>query len=189
MRGFFLCVFSLVACVSTATAGDGWYASIYGGLNRDQVIDLDFVKSKDGLLIGGTIGHKVAGIPGLRVEADASYRTNDVDVFDCLTVRHETTAIMGNAVFDIGSGQFVPYVLAGAGYAETRASVADIPGLSLEASDVAYQLGGGVNVTITSGVSAGVGYRFLQAPELNAYGEKLSDGKNHSAVASLSFDL
>lgn len=189
MRGLFLCVFSLVACVTTATAGEGWYASVYGGANWNNVIDVPFVDAQQGYVAGATVGRTVPAIPGLRIEADLSYRTNDVEVFGgALTVQHETTGLLANLVYDIGAGPLRPYVLVGGGYAHTEGTIGG--GLfKIEASDLAYQAGGGVQLEIASGVRAGVGYRFFQGPVVEVFGTELSNGENHSAIASLSFDL
>ena len=186
MRGFILFALSLACCVSQASAGG--YASVYGGANWDTVIDVPYVEAQQGYVAGATLGRTIPAIPGLRVEADLSYRTNDVDIFDgCLKAKHETTGLLFNVAYDFGSGPLKPYLLAGAGMARTTGT---IPGLfSIGASDLAYQVGGGVQMQIMPGVSAGLGYRFFQAPIIELYGTELSNGENHSAVASLSFDL
>jgi opacity protein-like surface antigen len=188
MRGIFAFVLSLAACCVPASASD-WYASIYGGANWNSVIDVPFVDSQDGHVIGGTVGRKVASIPGLRVEADISYRTNDVEILAFLTAKHETTGVMANLVYDIGGGPVRPYVLVGGGYAHTEATFESISLLKLESGDIAYQLGGGVQFEVVTGARIGVGYRFFQGPEVEVLGLELSDGENHSAIGSLSFDL
>jgi len=188
MRGFIAFVFSLAVCCVPATAGS-WYASIYGGGNWTEETTIPGVEEERGTVIGGTFGKALDGAPGLRVEADLSYRTHTVDVFGFLTADHDTTALMFNLAYDIGSGPVRPYVLAGAGYAHTQATFENISLLRLEASDIAYQLGGGVNIDVASGVRFGVGYRYLQAPPIEVFGFELHDGVNHSAVAALSFDL
>lgn len=189
MRVFLSLVVSLAACCSQATASN-FYTSIYGGLNVDSIIEAPFVKSDEGMIVGGAFGAKVAGVPGLRVEADLSYRTNDAEIFGgVLIVKHNTTAVMGNAVFDFGSGPVRPYILAGGGWAHTEAVFEPIALLSLEASGLAYQAGAGVNLEVASGVRVGVGYRYFQAPPITIFGTELSNGENQSAIASLSFDL
>ena len=180
---------SLAACVSTATAGD-WYASIYGGINRNNVIELPFVDSPDGEVIGATVGRNLAGIPGLRIEADLSYRTNEVDLFGgFITANHETAAAMFNVAYDIGGGPVKPYVMGGIGWAQTSATFENIALLRIEASDLAYQAGAGATVPLAAGVRLGVGYRFFQGPVVEVLGVELSDGQNHSLIGSLSFDL
>ena len=182
-------VASLAACVQTATAAD-WYAGLYGGVNWNSVIDAPFVEAKDGAVIGGTVGRALA-VPGLRIEADVSYRTNDVDVFGgFITAKHETTALLMNVVYDIRTGGDVkPYVLIGAGYAHTEATFESISLLKLEAGDLAFQAGAGAQVQVFPGARFGVGYRFFQGPSIDVLGIELSDGQNHSVVAGLSFDL
>ena len=182
----------LAVCVaaSTATAGD-WYAAVYGGWNQDDVISAKGVDGQSGYVIGGTVGKSVPAVPGLRIEADVSFRQNEVDVFKFISADHDTTALMANAVYDlpmtIAKGR--PYVLAGVGVAKTEATFEDVALLKLESSGVAYQLGAGMNWAVADGIQAGVGYRYFQGPDLNVLGTELSDGSNHSVVAQLSFAL
>lgn len=179
---------SLAACVSTATAGD-WYASVYGGVNRNSVIEAPFVKDKTGSVFGATIGRNLS-IPDFRVELDLSVRNNEVDVFGgFITADHETTAAMFNVAYDIGNGPVKPYITAGVGGAWTEATFENIALLKLEASGLAYQAGVGANVAIFPGARFGVGYRFFQGPSIEVLGTELSDGQNHSLIGSLSFDL
>lgn len=188
MRLILLFAASLAACVSTATAGD-WYASIYGGVNRNSVIELPFVKDETGHVIGGTVGKGIAAIPGLRIEVDLSHRSNDVEIFSFLTANHETTGLLFNVAYDIGSGPVVPYVLIGAGYAHTEATFESISLLKLEASDLAFQLGAGAQAPLFPGARIGIGYRYFQGPVVEVFGTELSDGENHSLIGSLTFDM
>lgn len=175
--------------VSPALARDN-YAGVYGGVNWNDVLEAPFVDEKNGTVLGAVVGTNVPAVKGLRLELDASYRTNDVEVGP-FTVQHDTTALMGNFVYDLpvafGGGQ--PYVLAGLGVAQTEATFENISVVSVEASGVAWQLGTGMNWKVADGVTAGVGYRYFQGPELNLLGNELSDGSNHSVVASVSFAL
>ena len=176
------------ACVSTATAGD-WYVGVYGGVNRNSVIEAPFVKDKTGSVVGATIGRNLS-IPDFRVELDLSVRNNEVDIFGgFITADHETTAAMFNVVYDIGNGPVKPYLLVGAGYGHTEATFENISLLKLEASDLSYQIGAGATVPIIPGVRFGVGYRYFRGPAIEVFGTELSDGENHSLIGSLSFDL
>lgn len=179
---------SLVACCASATAGD-WYASVYGGINRDSVTEAPFIELKTGGVFGGAVGKRIAAVPGLRAELDLSYRTNEVDL-TFITAQHETTGAMFNLAYDVDIGGNVKtYVLVGGGYAHTEATFENISLLKLEASDMAYQLGAGATVPLTPGVNLSVGYRFFQGPVVEVFGLELSDGQNHSLIGSLSFDL
>lgn len=178
---------SLALCLS-ASAGD-WYASVYGGVNSDNVIDVAFVESQTGQVVGGTVG-RATPVPGLRIEADMSYRTNDVEIFGgAITAKHDTSALLFNVAYDIdvNDPNAKPYILIGVGMASTEASVAGLA--SLEASDVAFQAGAGINFNVWPGAKLGAGYRFLQGPAIEVLGTELSDGSNHSGVAQLTFDL
>lgn len=185
-----LTAFASLALALPAAAGD-WYASVYGGINADNVIDVAFVESQTGALVGGTVGRSTP-VPGLRIEADLSYRTNDVDIFGgAITAKHDTMALLMNAVYDIdvNDPQAAPYILLGVGYANTTATFENVSLLRLEASDIAYQAGAGINFKVWPGSKLGLGYRFLQGPSIEVLGTELSDGTNHSAIAQLTFDL
>ena len=171
---------------------EGSYIGAYGGANWNDLVSTPFADSNTGVVVGGVLGTKVPAVPGLRIEADVSYRTNEIDIFGgAITADHETVALLGNAVYDIpvSLGPVRPYVLAGVGYAQTQATFENVALLRLEASGVAYQLGAGLNMELAPGVAAGVGYRYFAGPELEVLGLQLSDGTNHSVVAELKFAL
>lgn len=170
---------------------EGAYVSAYGGVNWDSVYSASFINENSGSVVGVTIGKDVSAVKGLRVELDLSNRTNDVDLFGGkITASHETTALMANAVYDVPVDWAVkPYVLAGVGYAMSSATFEDIHILSLESSGVAWQLGAGANYEVSKGVTLGVGYRYLEAPEINVFGLDLADGSNHSLIAQVTFNL
>lgn len=188
MRFIALFAASLAVCVLPATAGD-WYAGVYGGANWDDVIAAPGVDSETGTVIGGVVGRRIGAVPGLRIEADLSFRQNEVDVFGFLTVDHDTRALLFNAAYDFAPGPIVPYVLAGVGYANTQGTIESLAIARLEASGVAWQLGGGFQAQLFPGANVGLGYRYFQAPEIDVLGTELSSGSNHSAVVTLNFDL
>lgn len=181
---------AVIAFVSSASA-DGWYSSTYGGWNQDDVISAKGVDGQSGYVLGGTVGKAVPAVPGLRIEADVSFRQNEVDVFKFISADHDTTAVLVNAAYDLPMAVLNgrPYVLAGVGFGHTEATFEDISLAKLENSGVAYQLGTGLNWQVAGGILAGVGYRYFQGPDLNVLGTELSDGSNHSVVAQVTFDL
>lgn len=188
-KTFIATVLASSVLVSPAFARDN-YVGVYGGMNWNDAINAPLVKEKDGTVLGAVVGTNLPAVKGMRLELDASYRTNDVKVgpFD---IQHDTTALMGNVVYDlpvfVGGGQ--PYVLVGLGVAETEATFENISVVSVETSGVAWQLGTGMNWKVADEVTAGVGYRYFQGPELDVLGYQLSDGSNHSVVASVSFAM
>lgn len=191
MRTFLTALALVVMSVSPAFA-KGFYVSAYGGANWDDVISAPFVEDNTGSVIGATVGTSVDSVPGLRLEADLSFRQNDVDLFGgFITAQHDTVALMGNVVYDlpVKLGPVHPYVLAGVGYAQTEATFEDVALLKLESSGVAWQLGAGLNTNITDTITAGIGYRYFNAPEIEVLGLELSDGTNHSVVAQVAFQF
>jgi opacity protein-like surface antigen len=164
------------------------YVGMYGGANFDDVIEAPIVSDNPGIVIGGVLGTSIPSVPGLYVEADVSFRSNEVDLFGgALTADHDTFALLGNVVYaaDIGLGSVKPYALLGAGYGRTEATFENITVLNLSSAGFAWQAGVGLMTPVTEGVTAGIGYRFLQAPTIDVLGTELSDGRNHSAVLEL----
>lgn len=183
----------LVLMVVPAKA-DGWYAGVYGGANFDDVIEASGVDNKSGVLIGGVVGKGVKAVPGLRVEADISFRQNEVTFDPCgpcaaVTIDHDTWALMANAAYDVDLGMVKPYALVGVGYANTQGTLENIALARVESAGVAWQLGTGVNVDVADGVTVGAGYRYFNGPDVTVLGTELASGGNHSVLASASFAL
>lgn len=177
---------------SSSSAVNGAYVGVLGGANWDDVISSPYVDNKTGYVIGAVVGTHVRAVPGLRLEAELSDRLNEVDLCGgYLTADHETLALMGNVVYDlpVKVGPFQPYALAGLGWAQSTATFEDVSIARAEASGVAWQLGAGVNTEIAEGITAGVGYRYFQGPEIEVFGNELSDGSNHAVLATVNFAL
>jgi opacity protein-like surface antigen len=180
-----------VTLLSVSAQAKGFYVSTYGGANWDSVVNVPGVEDNTGFVIGGTLGTDVTSVPGLSIEADMSFRQNEVDIFSFATVDHDSFALMVNAVYDVPVklGPVHPYVLAGVGYGHSEATLENISIISVESSGLAWQLGAGVKTELAPGVEAGLGYRYVQMPELEVLGLDLSDGDNHSLVASVTFSF
>lgn len=179
--------FASIAFGSIANANS--YVTAFGGGNWDDVSSP--ISSDTGYVVGGAVGMNVKSVPGLRAELEVSYRQNDVSVFKFIHASHETTAVMGNLAydFDAGLGAVKPYVLAGVGYGRNKGVIENVSLLSLESSGFAWQLGAGVNAKVAEGVTLGVGYRYLQTPDISVLGYEVSDGSNNSVLATLTFSL
>jgi len=193
MTRFLWAALAALIAISGPAKAEGLYVGAYGGANWDDVLSATGVSDNTGYLIGATLGTQVKAIPGLRIEADISFRQNDVDI-DWgypIKVAHNTFALMGNAVYDapFSLGPIHPYLLAGVGYGHTEAIFEDVSILKLESSGLAYQLGGGINTSLADGVTLGVGYRYLKTEPLEVLAHELSDGSSHSLIAELRFAL
>lgn len=187
------CALLVAVCMSAIPASaKGFYLGTYGGWNKDDVTSAPFVDDNSGYVIGGVIGTKLNAVPGVRLEADLSFRQNETDLFGgFISADHDTTALMANVVWDVpvAIGPVHPYVLGGIGIANTQATFENLAIARLEATGVAFQLGAGLNTEIADGITAGIGYRYFAGPELEVLGLELSDGSNHSVVASVNFQF
>ena len=108
-----------------------------------------------------------------------------------------TFTLMANAWYDFDMGSnFTPYIGGGVGYADnelTHGLLADGSG-----GDFAWQLGAGVNYKISDGTSVGLGYRYLDAGDIQVtLATRLGgppavasyDVESHSVLANINFAL
>lgn len=184
----FLGLLALTLLLAMQAQARDTYVGIYGGANWDDVLTHPVVDSQRGYVMGGVLGTDIPAVPGLYVEADMSYRGNEVDVLGGkIKADHDTFALLGNVLYQIpvSLGPVHPYALVGAGYGHAAATFEDVHILSLESSGFAWQIGGGLNARVTDGVTVGLGYRYFQGPTLEVLGTELSDGGNHSVIAEL----
>lgn len=192
-----LIALAIVLSIAPASA-KGWYVGTYGGANWNS-FDVDegwvVAKSDTGYVIGAVVGAPIESLPGLRIEADLNYRSNDIDTLLCgdpLIVSDETWALMGNAVYDVpvAIGGLHPYVMAGAGYGSRAVSV-DYTGYEIGNTGFVWQAGAGVNTEVANGVVLGVGYRYFDAPDFDVapIGGFHDPGANHSLIAEIKFAM
>lgn len=185
MKAFLLGFFGFYLALAGAAHARDVYVGAYGGGNWSDAITHPAVNVQTGYVVGGVLGVDVPAVPGLYVELDTSFRQNEVNVGP-LKVDHDTTAVLANMLYQFPLDFPVrPYLLAGAGYGHSEATLENISIISVESSGLAWQVGGGISARLTDGVTMGAGYRFLQAPSIDVLGTQLSDGTNHSVVAEL----
>lgn len=158
----------------------GFYVATSFGPNWDGESSLPFVSEDTGLAGMVALGTHVDGVEGLRFELEASYRTHDSTVFGFIPLEHDTTAFMANVAYDFsGMDRFVPYVMVGAGMAHTELTVGGLAPLTIENDGFAYQVGAGVNYRISDSVALGIGYNYMEAPDVEVFGFELDGGSNH----------
>lgn len=170
-----------LAAVNTTQADEDWYVSVFGGGNWVNQIKHDHrhVKFDGGYVVGGTIGYSWCN--DFAVEAEFDYRHNDVDKVKrrkCDDRNHHSNhgdlqsyAILGNLRYNIDCGQcFVPYVRAGIGYGNSKASTrrwdsekCKHRSHSKTESGFAWKVGGGFTMPIDCNWSWSVGYDYLRA--------------------------
>ena len=191
-----------VLCMATVLASpalaDGYYVTAYGGANWNDTNESGpgwSAGSDVGTVVGAALGTPVKGIPGLRVEADASYRTNNLSIAlgsTQLAARDETWAVMGNAVYDLplALGPVHPYVLGGVGVGKRDISLKalSLSALQLENTGIVWQVGAGFNSTVADGVQVGLGYRYLDAPDIGL-GPFSNTGGNQSVLVTATFAM
>jgi opacity protein-like surface antigen len=172
--------------VATPAKAAGFYVTSGFGWNVDGESTFSFVDEESGLVGTLAIGTPIDSLPGLRAELEGSFRTHEVNVGP-LTLEHDTTAFMLNAVYDahgLALGKLVPFVLVGAGVAHTELTVGGLGLLTVENSGFAFQGGGGFNYALSDSVSLGLRYNYLEAPEIVLFGTELDGGSNHSLLAT-----
>ncbi|MBL9098884.1 MAG: porin family protein [Alphaproteobacteria bacterium] len=223
MKSTLLATAALAALALAApanAAGTGWYVNVSGGANWLDDNGFTAVNGPDtltvntdadtGWVISGAIGYSLAKMvtPGLRVEIEAAYRENSVDGdwssatpgldSGLLTYDHSAFSVMANAWYDFDVAGVRPYFGGGIGWADVEADGTFIggviPAFSTSDDGFAWQLGAGINFDISPNVQLGVGYRYMQGPEVtlgapfaanSAAGDL--DYDNHSGVVSVTF--
>lgn len=191
MKKLILAAIALAIISVSPASAKGFYVTTFGGVNFNDVsYDSKWlqVDSNTGYVIGAALGTTVDQVPGLRAEAELSYRSNGVDITICgdgLKANDETWALMANAVYDVPTASWPvhPYLLAGAGYASRTGSLNNYP-LEVSNQGLAYQVGGGVTFKIADGIDGDIGYRYFQGPDLNVSPVDGS-GANQSVMAGV----
>lgn len=183
----------------TAFADEGPYLRIAAGtglVDEDSFGQLDF---EPGYVGSAAIGYNwfyPDSIADLRVELEGSYRQNDVDELFGFNSDGRTRAFsaMVNGYFDLRTSlPFVPYFGAGIGATHLRHEDDGAAGLFTAIDDedtvFAYQVMGGANVNLASGLAFGVEYRFLETEKFEftdtAGGTFRDDYNQHSLLLTI----
>ncbi|HWR01372.1 MAG TPA: outer membrane beta-barrel protein [Chlorobaculum sp.] len=145
--------------IVTAVSPTGPYisASIGIGIAGDWKEDGYAYKIKNGMPYNVALGYNFGST---RLEAAGGYQKHDWRDYDeDVTVK----TLMGNGYYDFGSPSsgFRPYLMAGAGIADVRASW-DSSSITV----FAWQAGAGVGVKLGSGWTFDIGYRYLKPSSL-----------------------
>jgi OOP family OmpA-OmpF porin len=181
------CAAAGAAMAEDATAGGGWYLSVFAGAGFLQEYDVHYsytyttgatinngISENDtnpGFIVGLAAGAEV--MPHVRAEVEASYSRNtaDTQVFPTpppakyqATGQTEIYNILGNAWYDIGIGAgFSAYAGGGAGIGivDARSARASAPD-EYDDTDVgfAFQGGAGLRYAIDESLDVDLGYRY-----------------------------
>jgi opacity protein-like surface antigen len=173
-------------------------------------------ESNTGFVLHAAIGaHLDDWVTGLRAEVEGSYRQNNADGLwayhtlfmfaptgGALDFDESTWAVLANAWYDVNfGGSLHPYFGGGAGWGETRLKGERHTGFpptsfNFTGDGFTWQLGGGLNWTISPSVTIGVGYRYVDGPDVDFLPANASDGAvvnvdqvSQSVTLDLSFDL
>jgi opacity protein-like surface antigen len=207
---------------SPANAAGSWYVSLTGGANwqNDEGFiaangpdTLTFDSNNDtGFVVAGAIGYSLVSVaPGLRVEAEVSFRQNSNDGVWATTTGvipdggtldfdHQATAVMANVWYDFDVGGIRPYIGGGIGWADVELDGTyvggTIPAIDFSDDGFAWQAGAGINFAISPNVQLGVGYRYFSGPEVTVLAPFATNSatdeveyENHAAVVTLTFGM
>lgn len=156
--------FSMLAVIAAVVAAppayaEAWYAGAFGGLNFTHDGNVNGAgtdaKYDMGLAGGGYVGFFVQ--KNIRIEAELSYRTNDIDTIGGVGVagEAETLALMANALIDFKIESVLqPYLGAGIGFADVDYSIVDDTVL-------AVQMIAGAGIDIAPATQLTVDYRLF----------------------------
>ena len=209
---------SLVAAAPGASASE-LYLSVFGGMNLLSDTDGQYVSTfssssssssvigswasdaDTGFVVGGAVGTSLdKWVNGLRVEAEVSFRRNDLggtySTTGTIDGNLSTFAVMANAWYDFDIGAKVrPYVGGGIGWARMDGDVVSFTSLTaMEQTDsgFAWQIGLGGRYAVGDGVAVGLGYRYFSGPEFASFGAADSsrlDNDSHAVQLELNIDI
>lgn len=207
---------ALAALSSPAFADTGiklgnWYAGLQGGLNIMQDADASDstgsgeIRTDEGFAVGGYAGYRLDN--GIRLEAEGTYRQNDLDELSVDTVFSipvggvtvpldgdvSSFAFMANIWFEPQVGEhWLPYIGGGIGgvYIDADASSGGVSLIDDSTTVFGGQVGAGVGYAITSNVVVSLDYRFMVTadPEFDEVGtsDKLdAEYLNHSIMVGV----
>ena len=207
------------------SAPAGWYFSGFGGVNwlRDTVFDIDdsingivSVENEydSGFVAGGAVGYDMGdlmGPVGLRLEAEFSYRSNDVDSHSVNGgAANELGAALGstnvyagmaNMLFDLDTGTPISlYAGGGIGAADVAFNGHGVDGVGVvvdhDDTVFAWQLIAGVGYEIMPGLVADLQFRYFRADGVSLTSEETfgsvsasTDYESHSAMIGFRWSM
>ena len=188
----------------------GWYFSAFGGANwlNDTSFNVGFplVNAYDtGYLVGGAIGYDMGpamGPLGVRVEAELSYRDNDVKSHTnadtgatLVNPVGSTSALagMGNVLFDFNMGSaFTIYGGGGLGVANVEfdghGTAGNLPIMDDGDTVFAWQAIAGIGYEISPGWMLDVQYRYFNASDVslsNGVTSSTTDYESHAVLGGI----
>lgn len=200
-------VLAISANVAQAQSSRLYFAG-YLGLNTHT--DGDFsekttnsageIKLKNAFSLAGALGLRLT--PQWRLEAEISRRSADMDRIDFaggagsfkLGGDLETWLYMLNFYYDVDWSwkNFQPFLTAGLGFASHEASIEDISGLAVNATDdslgFAWQLGGGLKYRLNPDTAITSNYRYVGTTDLEVDSYDV-DYSTHEFRIGLEYDL
>lgn len=196
-----LCVGMALASLfaSPALADEGLYLRLGAGsglVDEEIFASIEFESGYVGFAAVGYNWFFPESIADLRMEIEASYRYNDVDLLAGQPSggQSQVFSAMLNGYLDVRTTwPVVPYFGAGLGAAQIRYEDDGAGGLLLTTDDVdtvfAYQVMGGINYDLSDNLAVGAEYRFFQTESFelsNSAGGVFSDiYDNHSVMLTL----
>ena len=162
----------LFAGLSTPRNNDISLRSDITGFAGPSVLD---VTQNTGFLGGAALGFEI--FENVRTEVEFSYQRNGLSDFSASgalagqpfdeDATFQTATVFGNVWLDLdflGAGKIKPYIGGGVGLGVIDADLFDnigsIQDIDVDGAVFAYQLGTGVNFSISPRINLGVGYRF-----------------------------
>lgn len=169
-----------MAAVSTASARDGFYLAVRGGMDSYNLNDKDDSASAtsradfgDVWMMSGAIGYRYSYF---RVEAEYVYRDDADDTYRATSVgegmRHsvlESDSFMANAYIDFMPNYWIsPYVSGGIGWTRLDLSNQDTgsPKRTYSSDNFTWSLGGGLSLRLNRCLNLDAGYRYVDMGDI-----------------------
>ena len=211
-KATFAALTGLIVLASAGTAhaqNSRLYVSGYMGLNiptehefgESTTTRSGDIETDNTFSFAGALGLRLS--PTWRIEAEVSYRNNDIDRVDFQTAgggsqklggEHSTTLYMANIYydFDFEWQNLYPFLSAGIGLAWHNVDIEDSTGLLLDASDssigFAWQLGSGLKYRLSENTALTGGYQYIGTSDLEIDTYDL-DYSSHELRIGLEYDI
>lgn len=168
-----------MAAASTASARDGFYLAVRGGMDSYNLNDKDdsaAVSSRadfgDVWMMSGAIGYRYSYF---RIEAEYVYRDDSDDTYPAGSgpiegKRHsvlESDSFMANAYIDFMPNYWIsPYVSGGIGWTRLDVTNTDSRTYTYSSDNFTWSLGGGLSLRLNRCLNLDAGYRYVDMGDI-----------------------
>ncbi len=166
------------AVAGTASARDGWYAAVRGGITNSNLNDVDdnatdtaAIDFDNVWMMSGAVGYRYSYF---RAELEYSYRDEHSEEYDegMSGTKFGATNLMLNGYIDFLPNYVVsPYISAGIGWSQIELETFSTVGggktsRSVDSDNFTWSLGAGATIRINKCLNFDAGYRYIDMGDI-----------------------